>query len=310
MVGCPQCEHSSRGVHEAFFETEAKPGLCDSDLSTSSTGRAAAGVGSSWRILVATSLAIAVMFGALPKGRYVVGLGTVIGAPGLCGARSAFPHHARRSTKDGAASGSRGLPSRKRRCRVFTRRPVPRCQRLMRYAGLDPDHGLLRWGNYDRTLLLPSTIFEADESGRSYRLRPASDAIWLRQISIRERRPHDFPRSRWSGPGRGDARGPAQSRSNRDIRPIRGACAGPSPTLTHPCAGIVLGDSFMQGHVHRRRRDPAGVPAARSRKPLEDRSLDPQHGTSRLLARAILLFARRIRRSFSPPLRRRERLQQ
>ena len=55
----------------------------------------------------------------------------------------------------------------------------------MRYAGLDPAHGLLRWGNYDRTLLLPSTVFEADETGRSYRLRPCVDSIWLKEISLR-----------------------------------------------------------------------------------------------------------------------------
>ena len=55
----------------------------------------------------------------------------------------------------------------------------------MRYAGLDPDHGLLRWGNYNRTLLLPSTVFEADDNGRSYRFRPCVDSIWLREITIR-----------------------------------------------------------------------------------------------------------------------------
>src|SRR5262249_45645661 len=42
----------------------------------------------------------------------------------------------------------------------------PAMQRLMRYAGLDPEHGLLRWGNYNLTLLLPSKVFEADDEGR------------------------------------------------------------------------------------------------------------------------------------------------
>src|SRR5271157_3621933 len=44
----------------------------------------------------------------------------------------------------------------------------PAMRRLLDYAGLDPDHALLRWGNFDRTLYLPSTIFEPDDTGRSY----------------------------------------------------------------------------------------------------------------------------------------------
>ena len=50
----------------------------------------------------------------------------------------------------------------------------PAYQTLMLYAGLDPDHGLLRWGNYDQTLLLPSTVFEPYPGG----LRPPG-YVWL-----------------------------------------------------------------------------------------------------------------------------------
>ena len=48
----------------------------------------------------------------------------------------------------------------------------PASQRLLQFAGLDPEHALVRWGNFDRTVLLPSTVFEPDETGRSYRFRP------------------------------------------------------------------------------------------------------------------------------------------
>ena len=41
----------------------------------------------------------------------------------------------------------------------------PPDQRLLRYAGMDPEHGLLRWGNYNWTMLFPSTVFEADDAG-------------------------------------------------------------------------------------------------------------------------------------------------
>ena len=50
-------------------------------------------------------------------------------------------------------------------------------QRLLDYAGLDPDHALLRWGNFDRTIYLPSTVFQADDTGRSYRFRPGRWAL-------------------------------------------------------------------------------------------------------------------------------------
>ena len=62
----------------------------------------------------------------------------------------------------------------------------PAMQRLMRYAGLDPGHGLLRWGNYNVTLLLPSKVFEADDEGRSYRLRP-NDTFDLAAATSRSR---------------------------------------------------------------------------------------------------------------------------
>ena len=61
----------------------------------------------------------------------------------------------------------------------------PKLQRLLRYAGLDPDHALVRWGNFDRTVLLPSTVFEPDETGRSYRFRPNMRSIWVRNFPMR-----------------------------------------------------------------------------------------------------------------------------
>ena len=54
----------------------------------------------------------------------------------------------------------------------------------MRHVGMDPGHGLLRWGNYNWTLLFSSKVFEADERGRSYRLRPGVRSIWLRHLAF------------------------------------------------------------------------------------------------------------------------------
>src|SRR4029079_5148878 len=61
----------------------------------------------------------------------------------------------------------------------------PPMRRLLDYAGLDPGHALLRWGNFDRTLYLPSTVFEPDDTGRSYRFRPSTRSIWIRNLKLK-----------------------------------------------------------------------------------------------------------------------------
>ena len=47
---------------------------------------------------------------------------------------------------------------------TFAKYP-PAMQRVLHFAGLDPEHALVRWGNFDRTVLLPSTVFEAEQFG-------------------------------------------------------------------------------------------------------------------------------------------------
>ncbi len=120
-------------------------------------------------------------------------------------------------------------------------------QRLMRYAGLDPEHGVLRWGNFDRTLLLPSKVFEADDTGRAYRLLPCVKSVWLRNLTLRSGVLMFFLVP--DGPGLAEAikgtsaivvEGSRQTTNSWGLR-------GPEPDLDAPVRGIVLGDSFMQG---------------------------------------------------------------
>jgi hypothetical protein len=123
----------------------------------------------------------------------------------------------------------------------------PAVRRLMKYAGNDPETGVLRWGNFDRILLLPSTIFEPDDHGRSYRLRPNTRAVWLRNITV-GKIPVTFflvP----DGPGMHEAArgtraalvaGSLQTTNSWGLR-------GPEPDVSAPLRGIILGDSFMQG---------------------------------------------------------------
>jgi hypothetical protein len=117
----------------------------------------------------------------------------------------------------------------------------------MTYAGLDPEHALARWGNYDVTLMLPSTVFEADDRGRSYRLRPLTRSIWLMNMPQHEGVPMFFLVP--DGPGlaeaiRGTPAFPVEtSRQSTNSWGLR----GPEPDLDAPLHGIVLGDSYMQG---------------------------------------------------------------
>jgi len=140
-------------------------------------------------------------------------------------------------------------------------------QRLFRYAGSDPDHGLLRWGNHDQTLLLPSTVFEADGSGRSYRLRPNVRSIWARNVS-----PKKTPLTFLIVPDRPELpeilRGTGGVIVSSSVQTTNSwGLRGPEPDPSAPLRGIVLGDSYMQGMFI----GDEHTPPERLRRRLEDR---------------------------------------
>ncbi|HEX3448867.1 MAG TPA: SGNH/GDSL hydrolase family protein [Isosphaeraceae bacterium] len=123
----------------------------------------------------------------------------------------------------------------------------PAMQRLLRYAGLDPEHALVRWGNFDRTVLLPSTVFEAEQSGRSYQFRPNVRSIWIRNFPVKGpvKAYFQVPESPEiidlvKGTGAEIVSGSTQTTNSWALR-------GPEPDLKAPWRGIVLGDSYMQG---------------------------------------------------------------
>ncbi len=120
-------------------------------------------------------------------------------------------------------------------------------QQLLRFAGLDPDHVLIRWGNFNRTVLLPSTVFEADDSGRSYRFRPNVRSIWVRNFPMKGDVKAYFQvpatpavAALVQGTGAAIVEGSIQTTNSWGLR-------GPEPNLDTPRRGIVLGDSYMQG---------------------------------------------------------------
>jgi hypothetical protein len=123
----------------------------------------------------------------------------------------------------------------------------PAMQQLLRYAGLDPEHALVRWGNFDRTVLLPSTVFEAEQSGRSYQFRPNVRSIWVRNFPVKGpvKAYFQVPESPEiaeliKGTGVEIVSGSTQTTNSWGLR-------GPEPDLKAPWRGIVLGDSYMQG---------------------------------------------------------------
>jgi hypothetical protein len=123
----------------------------------------------------------------------------------------------------------------------------PAMQRLLRFAELDPDHALVRWGNFDRTVLLPGKIFEADETGRSYRFRPNVRSIWIRNFPVKGQMKAyfqvlDVPEvaDLLKGTGAQIVEGSAQTTNSWGLR-------GQEPNLKASWRGIVLGDSYMQG---------------------------------------------------------------
>lgn len=197
-------------------------------------------------IVAGTALLVATMLGVSPWGRYGVARSLTEARQlvrqilGLGRSRSDVDDDWRRYRELGIRESRRGLGQ------VYAEAD-PAMQRLMRYAGLDPEHGLLRWGNFDQTLLLPAKVFEADHEGRSYRLRPNTRSIWLRQLTLKSGVLMFFLVP--DGPGLAEAiRGttgiPVEtSRQSTNSWGLR----GPEPDANARMRGLVLGDSYMQG---------------------------------------------------------------
>ena len=129
---------------------------------------------------------------------------------------------------------------------TFAKYP-PAMQKLLEFAGLDPAHALVRWGNYDRTVLLPSTVFEAEQSGRSYQFRPNVRSIWIRNFPVKGpvKAYFQVPETPETadvvtGTGAEIVSGSTQTTNSWGLR-------GPEPDLKAHWRGIVLGDSYMQG---------------------------------------------------------------
>jgi hypothetical protein len=126
----------------------------------------------------------------------------------------------------------------------------PSFQALVRAAGMAPDDAVIRWGNYDRTLVLSSKVFEPDDNGRSYHLRPNTRAFWLlRRVSLAEGLHGLFLIP--------DSPDLLQAVKDTQTLVLPGStqttnswgCRGPEPDPSAPYRGLILGDSYMQGFL-------------------------------------------------------------
>jgi hypothetical protein len=140
----------------------------------------------------------------------------------------------------------RGIDEVRRSLTAFYRRTSDEMRALFQVAGMDPEHALIRYGRGDQAFVVSPQVFEPDEQGRSYRFRPNTRSVWLRQITIRDGpfsmfQVLDTPRHREAA---NHARalvdeGSIQQTNSWGLR-------GPEPDASAAVRGIVLGDSFMQ----------------------------------------------------------------
>ena len=148
---------------------------------------------------------------------------------------------------------------------------TPALKRVLEYAGLDPAHALVRWGNFNKTVLLPATIFEPDDTGRSYRFRPTTRSIWIREFPMKGEvkaffQVIDGPQvaDLLKGTGAQIVAGSEQTTNSWGLR-------GPEPDPSVERKGIVLGDSYMQGLFV----DDANTPTEQLKRALAERLHTP-----------------------------------
>lgn len=196
-------------------------------------------------IVLATVLVVLVLLRSLASGRYLVA--KVETTTGRMAHRAlGFNMSRDQINEEWRQFRQLGIETTRPKVEAFYAHCDPAVQRLMRYVGMDPEHGLLRWGNHDWTLLFSSKVFEADER-RSYKFRPNMRSIWLKHMAFIAGTPAFYLVP--DEPGLADAcRGtdatPVEfSRQTTNSWGLRGL----EPDPKAPLRGIVLGDSYMQG---------------------------------------------------------------
>ncbi len=196
-------------------------------------------------ILVATTLAVGGAVAATPAGRHAtIALATRFrwAASRLMGmgvdrAEVEEDRHRARLRGVDVTRAALGLVERDR---------GPALREFLRVAGMGRDSAVIRWGNFDWTLVLSSAVFEPDDAGRSYRLRPGVRSTWLINLTFQNVAAMfeipDTPEARRLGQAAGGTLVPGSEQSTNSW-----GCRGAEPDPAASVRGIVLGDSNMQG---------------------------------------------------------------
>ncbi len=140
----------------------------------------------------------------------------------------------------------RGIELTRNHLRKAARERGPEMEELLRVAQMDAESAVIRWGNFDWSLVLSSAVFEPDDQGRAYRMRPNTRSIWVTGLTL-----HNAP-AMFLVPDTPEVRASVakvggmvveESVQNTNSWGFR----GPEPDPSAEVRGLVLGDSVMQG---------------------------------------------------------------
>jgi hypothetical protein len=196
-------------------------------------------------ILVATTMTVAAILATSPTGRHAVLAASNRVRWGVRGLVGLEPPRAELEAERQDARWIGVARTRSALAQAIAR-SGPRIERLFQVAHMDPDTAVIRWGNFGGTLVLSSDVFEPDDAGRSYRLRPRVRSIWLIGLSLSgaacQFQVLDTPEAREAGATAGGHLVPGSVQTTNSW-----GCRGPEPDTSAPLRAIVLGDSVIQG---------------------------------------------------------------
>lgn len=117
---------------------------------------------------------------------------------------------------------------------------------LFHAAGMDPERALVAHARADEVFVFSSRVFERDDRGRSYRLRPNTRSVWLRHLFVRGG-PFSLPQVVETPELRAAAAAVGAIVHEPSVQHTNSwGLRGPEPDLSAPIRAIVLGDSIMQ----------------------------------------------------------------